>query len=114
VPIDFRYAPDDPAQAPAFIVPHQPRVDWMLWFVPMSPVFLEWFERFLDRLVAGSPAVTGLLAQPPFGDQPPRQLRVSVYRYRFATPQERAASGAWWTREYLGPFQPLPYVEARR
>ncbi len=114
VPIDFRYAPDDPAQAPTFVVPHQPRVDWMLWFVPMSPVFLDWLERFLDRLVAGSPPVTGLLAQPPFGDQPPRQLRVSAYRYRFASPRERAASGVWWTREYLGPFQPLPYVETKR
>ena len=113
VPIDFRYAPDDPSQAPAFIVPHQPRVDWMLWFVPMSPVFLDWFERFLDRLVAGSPSVTALLAQPPFAEKPPQMLRVSVYRYRFATPVERAEKGIWWTREYLGPFQPLPVVQAK-
>jgi hypothetical protein len=34
VPLEFRYRPDDPAQRPAFIVPHQPRVDWMLWFYP--------------------------------------------------------------------------------
>lgn len=109
-PLDFRYRPDDPSQTPAFIVPHQPRLDWMLWFVPMNPAFLDLFERFLQRLVEGSAPVTDLLAQPPLASGPPRWLRVRVYRYRFTTPQARAATGQWWRREDLGPFYPLPLV----
>jgi hypothetical protein len=108
-PVDFRYRPDDPAEAPAFVVPHQPRLDWMLWFVPKSPLFLDVFGRFLTALLDQSPAVTDLLARPPVGGAP-EMLRVNVYRYRFSTPDERAATGLWWQREPLGPFYPLPFL----
>ncbi|MBP6808353.1 MAG: lipase maturation factor family protein [Chromatiaceae bacterium] len=111
-PLDFRYRPDDPAQAPAFIIPHQPRLDWMLWFVPKNPLFLDLLESFLIRLREGAPAVTALLARPPTGGEPPGWLRVRVYRYRFSTPAERAESGHWWQRQDLGPFYPLPDLRA--
>lgn len=110
-PYRFRYWPVAVDEMPAFAVPHQPRVDWMMWFVPISPVFMDWFERFLHRLLEGSPPVVGLLETAPFTDQTPRMLRIEVYRYRFATPAERAGTGDWWRREYLGPFYPLPYLE---
>lgn len=110
VPLDFRYAPDRPDQAPAFIVPHQPRFDWLLWFVPRGPVFLDWFERFLNRLITGSPSVTALLEHPPFTDGPPQRARVRVWRYRFTTGEERSERGAWWRRQALGPFYPLPLM----
>ncbi len=108
-PLDFRYRPDDPAQAPVFIVPHQPRLDWMLWFLPRNPVFLELLDRFLDRLRAGDPAVTALLARPPVTQGSSPWLRLSLYQYRFSSPAERSASGQWWQRDYLGPFLPLPF-----
>jgi hypothetical protein len=114
VALDWRYAPDDPGTITPFIVPHQPRLDWHLWFVPKGPPFLPEFERFLMRLREGSPAVTALLAKPPFADEPPKLLRVLVYRYRFATPAERRQRGIWWVREELGPFWPLPAVPGRR
>lgn len=110
-PLDFRYRPDDPAHEPVFIVPHQPRLDWMLWFLPRNPLFLELLERFLQRLRTGEPAVTALLIRPPLAGGPPVALRLGVYRYRFSTPDERSASGRWWQRDYLGPFLPLPYQE---
>lgn len=78
LPLNFRYAPDDPGERPAFVVPHQPRIAWMLWFVSMSPVFLEWFERLLVRLAEGSPAVTATLARPPPAGAGPLRLRVSL------------------------------------
>jgi hypothetical protein len=110
VPLNFRYAPDDPAAAPQFVVPHQPRLDWLLWFVPRGPVFLDWFGRFLEQVLAGSPTLTALLQRPPLEDGTPSQARVRVYRYRFTTPEERDASGNWWVREDLGPFHPLPWI----
>lgn len=111
--IAFRYRPGDPGEMTPFIVPHQPRLDWMLWFVPQSPAFMDMLSRFLDRLLEGSPTVTALLAQPPIEDGPPRLIRLRVYRYRFSTPAERTSDGDWWKREDLGPFYPLPSVERR-
>ena len=85
-PYAFRYWPGDVDRIPSFLVPHQPRLDWMMWFVPLNPIFLDWFERFLDRLLEGSPPVVTLLGKTPFGEEPPSMIRVEVYRYRFTTP----------------------------
>ena len=109
---DFRYKPGDPQRRPPFVVPHQPRLDWMLWFVPdRHPLNLMWFERFIDRLLENAPAVTALLEHNPFAEEPPRYIRVELYRYRFTTPEERAATGAWWVREDVGPFYPLHWFQ---
>jgi hypothetical protein len=32
----------------------------------------------------------------------PEAVRIAAYRYRFATPEERTGSGAFWQRERLG------------
>jgi hypothetical protein len=104
----FRYKPGDPAQAPPFVVPHQPRIDWMMWFVPKNPVFLGWFDRLLDGLLRAEPALLSQLAEAPFSGKRPRAVRVMVYRYRYTDGDARRATGAWWTREPLGPFYPLP------
>jgi hypothetical protein len=109
-PYEFRYWPVDLDRMPPVVLPYHPRVDWMMWFIPISPVFMDWFERFLHRLLEGSPPVVGLLRSTPFGDKPPASLRIDVYRYRFTTPQERAQTGNWWKRAYLGPFYPLPFL----
>lgn len=94
---------------PAFVVPYQPRLDWMMWFVPtQQPNTLYWFDLFLRRLWEGSPEVTALLGHNPFKTQPPRYLRVVAYRYRFTTMSERERTGNWWKREYLGLFPDVP------
>lgn len=110
-PYMFRYKPGDVMRRPEVIVPHHPRLDWLMWFVPMHPVFLPWFDRFLDRLLENSPAVLSLLESNPFPDAPPEFVRVSVYRYRFTDIQTRNETGQWWQREYLGPFGPLPWKQ---
>ncbi len=108
-PYVFRYKPGDPARRPAVVIPRQPRLDWMIWFVPLGhPVNWNWYGRFLERLRENSPAVTGLLAENPFPGAPPRFLRASLWRYRFTDARTRAETGDWWTREYLGPFPALP------
>ncbi|MCU7844665.1 MAG: lipase maturation factor family protein [Candidatus Thiodiazotropha sp. (ex Monitilora ramsayi)] len=105
----FRYKPDELNAKPAFIIPHQPRLDWMIWFVPTQQrVQLHWFGLFMQRLHQGSEPVTALLADNPFKEKPPRHLRVQVYRYRFSSPESRVETGAWWQREYLGEFPRVP------
>jgi hypothetical protein len=109
---EFKYKPGPAGQRPRFIVPHHPRLDWMMWFVPtQSSLQLHWFNRFQNALKRGSPQVLALLRTNPFPDKPPRFLRVLAYDYHFTTPDERAETGDWWTRDYLGIF---PYVQPRR
>ncbi len=108
----FDYQPGDPARRPPFVVPHQPRLDWMLWFVwDRDPMSLTWFERFGERLLENAPPVTALLAKNPFPGEPPRYLRITLYRYRFTTREERAATGDWWVRTEIEPFWPLAWFE---
>ncbi len=108
-PYRFRYRPGETARRPRVALPHAPRLGWLMWFVPMDPVFLPWFGAFLDRLLENSAEVVDLLETRPFPEAPPRYLRVDLYRYRFTDVQTRSATGQWWQREYLGPFYPLPW-----
>jgi hypothetical protein len=109
---EFRYKPGGPAHPPRFNVPHQPRLDWLIWFVPtQQPMQIYWFGEFMRRLQQGSREVTGLLALNPFPKQPPRYLRVLVYRYAFTDSETRQMRGAWWHITYLGEF---PRVTPRR
>ena len=111
-PYLFNYKPHELDRRPPFNIPHQPRLDWMIWFVPpRNPDSLYWFDRFMHSLWRGNPQVTGLLRYNPFPDRPPQFLRVLAYRYNFTTPQERDETGHWWKAEYLGLF---PQVAPRR
>ena len=56
---------------------HLPRLDWQMWFAALAGNCqrVPWFFRFEQRLLEGSPAVLGLLADDPFLFQPPRYIR---------------------------------------
>jgi predicted DCC family thiol-disulfide oxidoreductase YuxK len=106
-PYEFRYKAGDPVRRPPWVAPHQPRLDWDMWFAALSPFYAEpWFEHFRQRLLEASPDVLPLLARDPFNGRRPRAIRAVVYRYRFSTRAERASSGAWWVREPLGRYAP--------
>jgi hypothetical protein len=97
---EFKWKPGDICRAPPFVAPHQPRLDWQLWFAALGVhVSNAWFERFLQKLKQGAPEVLALLAKNPFPDAPPRYLRSVQYDYHFTTRAERRDSGAWWRRE---------------
>jgi hypothetical protein len=101
----FKYKPDSVDDYPSFIVPHQPRLDWMIWFVPPRALVMKrWFDSFMWRLKENEPAVTGLLEYNPFYDHPPRYLRVMVYQYQFTTPEQRRVTGNIWKETLLGEF----------
>ncbi|HWP37453.1 MAG TPA: lipase maturation factor family protein [Gemmatimonadales bacterium] len=105
---EFRHKPGDPARRPGFVAPHQPRLDWQMWFAALSRYELTpWFAAFLARLLQGAPDVLRLLRANPFLLRPPRYVRALLYDYRFTTPAERRRTGAWWTRRLLGPYSPV-------
>lgn len=105
---EFNYRPHDLVTRPKIVLPHHPRLDWMMWFVPFHPRFLDWFDSFLIALLDNSADVTAMLKTNPFKDQPPRFIRVNTWHYEFTTAKEHERTGNWWKKTYLGPFYPLP------
>ena len=105
---EFRYKPGDPARAPAWVAPHQPRLDWQMWFAALGTYRDNpWFINFLVRLLEGSPDVLRLLGANPFAKgPPPTYVRAIVYEYKFTSFEERRKTGNWWKRELLGSYVP--------
>jgi hypothetical protein len=104
----FRWKPGDVMRRPRFVAPHQPRLDWQMWFAALGSYSENpWFLELCARLLDGKPEVTRLLALDPFAGKPPRYLRAVVYEYRFTNPAERRATGAWWKREAKGLYLPV-------
>lgn len=107
-PYEFIYRPNALDEMPAVVLPHHPRLDWMVWFVPFHPRFLDWFDAFLTGLLENASGVLGLLENNPFPEQAPNFIRVHAWHYEFTTPEEKEETGNWWKRRYLGLFPPLP------
>lgn len=109
-PYEFRYKPGDPQRPPGFVAPHQPRVDFRLWFMLLGPQ-QQWgaayFERILHQLLHDPASVAPLFVDDPFLHDPPQHLRVTVYRYRFTDAATRRSTGAWWDREFVLHTQPI-------
>src|SRR6185295_16023291 len=109
---EFRYKPGELRRRPEFVAPHQPRLDWQMWFAALRDFQSEpWFLPFCERLLQGSPSVVALLARNPFPANPPRYLRAWAYDYKFTLSAQRRESGAWWRRELLGPYCPALMLE---
>jgi lipase maturation factor 1 len=104
----FKYKPDAVDKPLRWNIPHQPRLDWQMWFAALSnPQSGGWFDKFMHRLREGSPKVLALLAHNPFPKQPPTHLRAYLYRYTYTTPEQRSASRHIWIREKLRIYWPL-------
>jgi uncharacterized membrane protein YhdT len=103
----FRGKPGAVGRLPPQIAPYHLRLDWLMWFLPLSPRYGErWFVPFLTRLLEGDRPTLALLRSNPFPDQPPAWIRARLFRYRFSSLSERRASGAWWVRAPIGEFVP--------
>ena len=89
-PYELRYEPGDVDRAPPFVAPHQPRVDFQMWFLLLGRGLARWFQTLLDRMRHDPAAVAPLFARNPFPDAPPRLVRIAVYRYRFTDAATRA------------------------
>jgi len=110
---DFTWKPGDMNQRPALVAPHQPRLDWQMWFAALGEVQQNpWFINMMVRLLEGSPEVSGLLEHNPFPNGPPRFMRASLYDYHFT----RYGDGqpGWWKREPLGLYCPVLTLEGGR
>jgi len=104
---EFKYKPGDLQRRPGFVAPHQPRLDWQMWFAALGDYRQNpWFVNFCIRLLQGSPEVTALLERNPFPKAPPRFIRAELYEYHFTDAATRRRSGEWWRRELKGIYLP--------
>lgn len=103
---ELPFKPGDPKRRPGVISPLQPRLDWQLWFAAMASAEDEpWMLNVVWKLLHADPGLRRLLARDPFGDEPPRYVRVMRYRYRFAPLRDDRV----WIRELEGYWlPPLP------
>jgi predicted DCC family thiol-disulfide oxidoreductase YuxK len=115
LPYEFKWKPGDVKRAPGWCAPHQPRLDWQMWFAALgTPRENPWLIGLIFRLLQGSHDVSGLLARNPFPENPPRYIRAMFYRYRFTTVGELRQTGAWWKRQELREYLPTISLDQLR
>lgn len=126
---EFKFKIGDVRRAPPLVEPHQPRLDWQMWFAALgahtsdpnsllpelrtNPAMMfrmfesgvdVWFLNFAARLLEGSPQVLALMDQNPFPDAPPKFIRARLFDYKFAEVNEPLATGTWWIRADRGMY----------
>jgi hypothetical protein len=105
---EFKYKPGNVMRCPGFVAPHQPRLDWQMWFAALSDYrYNPWLVELCIRLMNDSPKVLGLLQNNPFPGAPPKYLRATLYQYHFTDLATRRRTGAWWRREPKGLYLPV-------
>jgi len=104
---EFMFKPGDLRRAPQWVEPHQPRLDWQMWFAALSTYrSTPWFANFMVRLLEGSPEVLALLGNNPFPTTPPKFVRAELFNYSFTNFATRRATGNWWKRTPRGLYFP--------
>ncbi|XP_018519395.1 lipase maturation factor 2a [Lates calcarifer] len=114
--IEFMYKPGNMSAPPPVVTPHQPRLDWQMWFAALGThTQAPWFTSLMYRLLQGKRDVIELIqtdvSKYPFHEQPPAYLRAHRYKYWFT---ETMADGSypqrWWRRVYDEEFYPTVHL----
>lgn len=103
----FKGKPGDPHRLPRQWAPYHLRLDWLMWFAALSPVYaMDWLGPFVNRLLRNDAPTLRLLRHNPFPDSPPLYVRAQLYEYRFTTWQELRREHSWWHRTLIGEYLP--------
>jgi hypothetical protein len=110
---EFKGKPTDLKRMPPQVAPYHLRLDWLRWFAAMSNYYDHpWFVAFAGKLLEADRPTLSLLKADPFHGERPKYVRALLYEYHFTTPEERARTGAWWTRKYRGVYLPPVSLES--
>ena len=90
--IDFKYKPGDPSRPPPWIAPHQPRLDWQMWFAALGTYQSNpWLVHLVWQLLHKDSKAWSLLDNKSennrnvwrLGSSPPKRIRVVRYDLDF-------------------------------
>ena len=101
---DLLYKPGPLARRPPIVAPHQPRVDFRLWFYGLgyqrgTPVYVQ---KLVERICTDPAAVQTLFADEL--PEKPEAVRLVFWDYRFTRSRENPF---WWKRQLLAETRPL-------
>jgi hypothetical protein len=98
-PYVFPAKPGPLDRRPSFVAPHQPRLDWQMWFCALgSPrMSARWLAPLFQALLEARPEVLALFERAPLGHERPLAVRALRYRYHLAP----LGAHDWWTRELV-------------
>ncbi|XP_048584613.1 lipase maturation factor 2 isoform X2 [Nematostella vectensis] len=116
---DFLYKPGNIYAPPPFVAPHQPRLDWQMWFAALESYESNpWFLSLLHKLLTGEHDVLHLMGANPFPVNPPRYIRAQLFTYHYTQntsslgdvllESSTNTSKAWWSREFSREY--LPFI----
>jgi len=113
-PHHMHYKPGPIDRPPPFVAPHQPRVDFRLWFYGLGyrRGVPQYTRTLLDRLCHDPKAVQALFIDelPPS----PEAVRIVFSRYQFSSPDAPQTSDAYWSRTFITATSPIRCkIEAR-
>ncbi|XP_077994888.1 lipase maturation factor 2-like [Glandiceps talaboti] len=113
---DFVYKPGNVSEAPPIVAPHQPRLDWQMWFAALGDFrHNKWFLNMVYRLLKNEPDVLALLANNPFPEKPPKYIRAQLYHYHFTKVGKNVTLSTlpknWWRRKWVREYMPTLTVQ---
>ncbi|XP_006633846.2 lipase maturation factor 2a [Lepisosteus oculatus] len=113
--IQFMYKPGNISAPLPWVTPHQPRLDWQMWFAALGPhTQSPWFTALVHRLLQGKKDVINLIqvdeSQYPFSQQPPAFIRAKLYKYWFTEMSDGPNPQNWWRRQFVEEFYPTVFL----
>jgi len=115
---NFKYKPGNLKTPLPVVAPHQPRLDWQMWFAALgSYQHNPWFIHLIYKLLEGEKDVLDLVGENPFPDKPPIYIRSRLYTYHYTTLSKQTTGiidgvlrsrriGSWWNRDSPKEYTP--------
>jgi hypothetical protein len=107
-PYHFKYKPGELTRAPPFVAPHQPRLDWQMWFAALGSINQNsWLFNLAVQILRNNSDVLELMdtqTKNPFPFKPPTYIRAIAYDYKFTTITDNSTQ--WWQRSFHHEYMP--------
>nr|XP_018671948.1 lipase maturation factor 2-like [Ciona intestinalis] len=107
---EFYYKPGDRTYPLTWTAPHQPRLDWQMWFASLSSYqHNPWILSLMHRILLGQNEVLDLMdrTRSPYPVSPPKYIRSQLYLYHYTKlNKNNSAPRAWWTRTLQKEYSP--------
>ncbi|KAM3726578.1 Lipase maturation factor [Dirofilaria immitis] len=100
---EFYSKPGKLDEIPRFVLPHQPRLDWQMWFAALGTYHNNaFFLSLVYHLLRNNSEVTYLMKKYPFEEKLPNFVRANLYLYHYT---KINAKGKWPAKYWRSEFQ---------